>query len=161
MAILRANDARGMTDEQLKDKLSACLSEMALERGQIKTGGRTSNPGKISELRRTISRIRTILHERKIGIARVQVEKKKGKTGEQKTAPPAAQAKTTAATEKTATQPNAQKSATASMPAAAKSGNEQKPNPQNVTSNVQKQQANSASASQKTHGGKAPGEEVN
>ena len=78
MAILKANDARGLADEQLKEKLSACISELALERGQIKTGGRTSNPGKIGELRRTISRIRTILHERKLGIVRVPVEKKKG-----------------------------------------------------------------------------------
>jgi ribosomal protein L29 len=150
-----------MTDEQLKEKLSACVLEMALERGQIKTGGRTSNPGKISELRHTISRIRTILHERKIGIAHVAVEKKKSsKTGEQKASAPSNVQKQA---EKASTPSNAQEKTAGASPAA-KTPVEQKPQAENVPSqaksaipsNEQTQPGVSPAASQKTVEAKPP-----
>ncbi len=68
MAILKANDARVMDDSSLLGKLSQVETELLTERGQVKTGGRSSNPGRISELRRTRARIITLLHERALGL---------------------------------------------------------------------------------------------
>ncbi|MEM2963553.1 MAG: 50S ribosomal protein L29 [Candidatus Anstonellales archaeon] len=64
MAILKAKDARQMDDATLLSRLSQVEEELLRERGQVKVGGRSSNPGRIKELRRTRARIITILYER-------------------------------------------------------------------------------------------------
>jgi len=39
--------------------------DLIRERGIIATGGAPENPGRIREIRRTIARIKTIMHERR------------------------------------------------------------------------------------------------
>ena len=44
--------------------------ELNSERGMVAGGGRTSNPGKIRELKRGVARLLTLQNERKLGIAK-------------------------------------------------------------------------------------------
>ncbi len=59
MAIIRKKAMAGLTMASLGSKLGEVRRELNTERGLIKSGGRSSNPGKIKELRRTIARILT------------------------------------------------------------------------------------------------------
>ena len=68
MAIIRKNKLREASDNELEAKLLEYRRELNSERGMLATGGRTSNPGKISELKRTVARVLTIMTERKLGI---------------------------------------------------------------------------------------------
>jgi large subunit ribosomal protein L29 len=68
MAIIKKGKIREMTDAELSAKLFEFQKELNAERGMLASGGRTSNPGKIRELRRTLARTLTIIHERKLGI---------------------------------------------------------------------------------------------
>jgi len=65
MAIMKKKEMRESTDAVLQEKLTTYKRELNYEKGVVKNGGRTSNPGKIKELRHTVARILTILHERK------------------------------------------------------------------------------------------------
>ncbi len=65
MAILRAKEVRGMSDEQIEKQLKDLRNELLKERAITATGGAPENPGRIRELRRTIARILTIRKEEK------------------------------------------------------------------------------------------------
>ena len=85
MAIIKKSKIREMTDAELSAKLFEFQKELNSERGMLASGGRTSNPGKISELRRCVARVLTITQERKLGIRAVApVEKATEKKPEQK-----------------------------------------------------------------------------
>ena len=71
MAIIKNSKIREMTDAELSAKLFEFQKELNSERGKLASGGRTSNPGKISELRRSVARVLTITNERKLGIRAV------------------------------------------------------------------------------------------
>ena len=64
MAILRAREAKGMGTEELEKQLQQLKTELSRERGAVASGTQAENPGKIRETRKTIARIKTILHER-------------------------------------------------------------------------------------------------
>jgi large subunit ribosomal protein L29 len=68
MAIIKTSKLRESTDVELQGKLLEYQRELNTERGMLATGGRTSNPGKISQLKKTIARLYTIVTERKLGI---------------------------------------------------------------------------------------------
>ena len=70
MAVIKMDKIRELQDAGLQAKLVEFQRELNSERGMLATGGRTSNPGKISELKRAIARMLTIAHERKLGIVR-------------------------------------------------------------------------------------------
>lgn len=69
MAIIRMREMRELSDVELADKEKEFRTELNAERGKVATGGRTSTPGKIRELKKSCARILTILTERKLGIA--------------------------------------------------------------------------------------------
>lgn len=64
MAILTSDDIRDMDTTELKEKLNDLQKELVQERGQVAVGGFADNPGRISEMRKTIARIKTVLNER-------------------------------------------------------------------------------------------------
>ncbi len=64
MAIIKKSKIQEMTDAELQARLFEFQKELNSERGLLASGGRTSNPGKIRELRRSVARVLTILHER-------------------------------------------------------------------------------------------------
>jgi len=70
MAIIKKSKIREMQPAEMQSKLFEFQKELNSERGMIATGGRTSNPGKIKQLKRSIARILTMAHERKLGIVR-------------------------------------------------------------------------------------------
>jgi large subunit ribosomal protein L29 len=64
MAIVRRQELREMTVENLQSKLSEVEKELLRELGQRKTAGRPSNAGKYRELKRLRARIKTLLGQR-------------------------------------------------------------------------------------------------
>jgi len=64
MAILRAKDARTMAPDELREKKQQINAELSKEMGAVSSGTKAENPGKIREMKRTIARIKTIMHER-------------------------------------------------------------------------------------------------
>lgn len=64
MAILRTEDMRDMDVQELRERMNDLRKELAEEKGQIEMGGFAENPGRISEMRKTIARINTVLNER-------------------------------------------------------------------------------------------------
>jgi len=64
MAILKSDEIRDMSLEEMEAKLEELSSELARVRGMAATGGSLENPGRIRELRRTIARLKTIMKEK-------------------------------------------------------------------------------------------------
>ncbi|KYK33364.1 MAG: 50S ribosomal protein L29 [Theionarchaea archaeon] len=64
MAILRSEDIRDMTLEEMKEKRGELRAEYSKEQALLATGTAPENPGRIKALRRTIARLNTIIHER-------------------------------------------------------------------------------------------------
>ena len=65
MAIARAKELRAMGEDDLRAKLSEYRAELRRLKAQTSAGVRPENPGRVRELKRTIARILTILHEKK------------------------------------------------------------------------------------------------
>ena len=63
VAILRPDEIREMSIEEMRAKLREFRAELARERSVASAGGSLENPARIRELRRTIARILTIMRE--------------------------------------------------------------------------------------------------
>jgi len=63
MAILRSDEIRDMSLDEMRSKLRELRSELTRERSVAAAGGSLENPARIRELRRTIARILTIMRE--------------------------------------------------------------------------------------------------
>jgi len=70
MAIIKSSKVRELTEAELQSKLFEYQKELNTERGVLAAGGRASNPGKLKQLRKSVARVLTIVHERKLGIVR-------------------------------------------------------------------------------------------
>ena len=67
MAILRAREIRGMSNEEMLERLKEFRAELARARATAAAGGSLENPARIRELKRTIARILTIAGEKQKG----------------------------------------------------------------------------------------------
>lgn len=90
MAIIKKKDLKAMAPAALVAKLNEVRRELNTERGLIKSGGRSSNPGKIKELRKTAARILTY-HSQKMTL--MPVAKKAAPAKSAPSAKPAGAAK--------------------------------------------------------------------
>ncbi|MDY6780462.1 MAG: 50S ribosomal protein L29 [Halobacteria archaeon] len=63
MAILRADEIREMTQEEVQEELEDLEDELLREKSVLAAGGAPENPGRIREIKRTIARIKTIQTE--------------------------------------------------------------------------------------------------
>lgn len=77
MAVLKAKEVRGLGSEELETKLVELKEDLAKQRGQIASGTRPENPGKMKPIRKTIARILTIQQSRKQNREKNEVQKKK------------------------------------------------------------------------------------
>lgn len=68
MAIVRVKDLRILDDDALRKRFEEIEKEYLIEMTQLKSGGRAQNPGRIRELRRAVSKIKTIMRERELRI---------------------------------------------------------------------------------------------
>jgi large subunit ribosomal protein L29 len=64
MAIIKSAKARELSDAELQSRLFDYQKELNTERGVLAAGGRASNTGKIKQLRKSVARVLTIMHER-------------------------------------------------------------------------------------------------
>ena len=78
MAIIRIGEMRELDEKTLGSRLSEVKKELYHELGQVASGGRSTNPGRIKELKRTVARIMTLVHEKKLGINKNVKKKMKG-----------------------------------------------------------------------------------
>jgi large subunit ribosomal protein L29 len=60
---MEADELREMDEEELEEALRDTQQELMHERGVAAMGGQPPDPGRIRELRKTVARIRTIMHE--------------------------------------------------------------------------------------------------
>jgi large subunit ribosomal protein L29 len=65
MVILRMKELRKMDERDLDKHLKDLRLELSKERANIHIGASVTSPGRIKEIRRTISRILTVKEERK------------------------------------------------------------------------------------------------
>jgi len=61
--VLKAKEIRAFTTEERAEKLEELKRELMHERGIAAMGGSPPSPGKIRQLRTSIARILTIIHE--------------------------------------------------------------------------------------------------
>lgn len=59
MAILRMDEVRGMSQEELMEKYDDLKLDLAKDNGKIEIGSFPENAGKIKEIKRAIARIKT------------------------------------------------------------------------------------------------------
>jgi large subunit ribosomal protein L29 len=64
MAVLRKKEIRKLDEKDTKKKLEELRLELSKERAKINVGASVTSPGRIKEIRRTISRILTIEREK-------------------------------------------------------------------------------------------------
>jgi large subunit ribosomal protein L29 len=64
MAILKMEEIREMSVEELQEKIEELKLELSKERAQVEIGGVPENAGKMNEIKKTIARIKTVLSER-------------------------------------------------------------------------------------------------
>lgn len=64
MVIYRAKDLKSMSNEELNEKLQQLRTELSRDKGAVASGTKAENPGKIREVRKTIARILTLIHQR-------------------------------------------------------------------------------------------------
>ncbi len=62
--MLKAEEIRGMSLEEIKNKLRELRAELARERAVRRGGGPSDNPMRARELRRAIARILTVAREK-------------------------------------------------------------------------------------------------
>ncbi|MBS3815234.1 MAG: 50S ribosomal protein L29 [Hadesarchaea archaeon] len=63
MAVLKPNEIRDMSIEEMQAELDELRSELARERAIAASGGALENPGRVKELRKGIARVLTIMKE--------------------------------------------------------------------------------------------------
>lgn len=64
MPILRKREIRQLLPEEREKKLAELRTELSKLRTNVKAGGTVDNVGRVRELRRTIARILTMMHEK-------------------------------------------------------------------------------------------------
>ena len=64
MAMLKIDDVRNMSAEEIEEELRSLESELIREKGVVAAGGAPEKPGRIRDIRRTIARIKTVQTER-------------------------------------------------------------------------------------------------
>ncbi len=68
MVILRNEDIRDMSSDEIEEKLMELRNELLRERSIVAAGGAPENPGRIKEIRRTIARMKTINAEKGVKV---------------------------------------------------------------------------------------------
>ena len=80
MAIISKNDFKQLNETQLGEKLSDLKKELMKIKTQISTGTVPENPGRVSEVKKTIARIITVLSLKNKQKLEKKEEKKEEKT---------------------------------------------------------------------------------
>ena len=64
MSLLRLNKIKSMESKEIRGKINEFKKELITIRGKISSKTNPESPGKISQMRRTIARMKTILRLR-------------------------------------------------------------------------------------------------
>jgi len=66
MAILRVKEIRKLNEKDIDKKINELELELAKEKANISIGATVTSPGRIKEIKKTISRILTIKKEKEV-----------------------------------------------------------------------------------------------
>lgn len=66
MTLLRMNELRALSDEDLRAKIAAAENDLLRERGVAAMGGAPPSPGRMRALRTNVARSLTVLRERSL-----------------------------------------------------------------------------------------------
>ena len=66
MAIIRKKELKALPAEQMREKLAELRKELFSMRAKIATTKTTENSGKYSEIKKTIARLKTYGHQRRV-----------------------------------------------------------------------------------------------
>ncbi len=64
MPLIKTEEIRKMSDEELKETLRKLRDDLLHERGQAAMGGAPESPGRIRALRKNVARILTVMNEK-------------------------------------------------------------------------------------------------
>ena len=64
MALIKRNELKQMNKKAMQDKLTELRKELVRHNAQISMGSTPENPGKIKEIKRTIARVLTFMHNK-------------------------------------------------------------------------------------------------
>lgn len=67
MAIIRVEEIRSMSVDEMKEKLRELRAELTRARATAAAGGSLDNPARIRELKRAIARMLTVIKEKQKG----------------------------------------------------------------------------------------------
>lgn len=65
MAIIRNSELRALGEKEMNEKLAEISKEITGQSAKLAAGGIADNPGKLSEMKKVIARIKTIAQEKK------------------------------------------------------------------------------------------------
>ncbi len=77
MAIIKKSELKQMTPEQMTIKLRDLKSELMKIRAQISTKTTLENPGRVRAVKKTIAKLHTFIHQKKVPASPSKVSKKK------------------------------------------------------------------------------------
>ncbi|MBU0980688.1 MAG: 50S ribosomal protein L29 [Nanoarchaeota archaeon] len=63
---MRAKEMRMMQENQLNERIKELEKELMKLNAQVATGTNPKSPGQIKKIKKTIARIKTVLHEKEI-----------------------------------------------------------------------------------------------
>lgn len=67
MPVMRVDEIRSMSVEEMVEKLKELRAELARARATAAAGGSLENPARIRELKRAVARVLTIIKEKRMG----------------------------------------------------------------------------------------------
>lgn len=68
MAIIKKKELKAMGQEDLRAKLADLKKELFSMRAKVATTKTSENPGKYSQIKKTIARIKTYAHQRRLSV---------------------------------------------------------------------------------------------
>jgi large subunit ribosomal protein L29 len=64
MAVIRNDELRSLSEKELNEKLTEFGAEIRNQKAKTSAGGLADNPGKLSEMKKVVARIKTIAKEK-------------------------------------------------------------------------------------------------
>ncbi len=65
MAILKPDEIRDMSIDEMEERIQELELELSKENGKIAVGGFPDDEGRMKEIKRTVARIKTIMNEKR------------------------------------------------------------------------------------------------
>ena len=72
---MKASELKGLTDEELNNKITELRKELVKLNTQVATGANPKSPGQIKNIRKSIARILTVFNTKKVTLLKKKIKK--------------------------------------------------------------------------------------